>query len=126
MAVKENLNIPILILAILYVLSIFYFHFVEGWSYLDAAYFTTATITTVGYGDLVPETDYGKLGAILLSFFGVSIGFYIITHLGYWRERAIDSKIKRQLEVLKYLTMTHRSKTEKIKEKLREDHESEK
>ena len=28
------------------------YHFVEGWPYLDAAYFSVMTISTVGYGDI--------------------------------------------------------------------------
>ena len=33
----------------------------EGWPLLDTAYFLTVTITTVGYGDMCPETDEGKV-----------------------------------------------------------------
>jgi len=32
------------------------YHFVEGWPYLDAAYFSVMTISTVGYGDITPVT----------------------------------------------------------------------
>ncbi len=121
MASNDDLTVPLVILAFLYVLSIFYFHFVEGWSYLDAAYFTTATITTVGYGDLTPSTDYGKIGAIVLSFFGVSLALYIITHLGHWRERALDQKIRKKLDLIKYLTHGDVKKEKKVKKKLEEE-----
>ena len=123
MASNDDLIVPIVILAFLYVVSIFYFHFVEGWSYLDAAYFTTITITTVGYGDLTPSTDYGKIGAILLSFFGVSLALYIITHLGRWRERTLDEKIRRRLDLIKYLTHIDSKKEKEAKKKLGEEHD---
>jgi len=41
-----------------------FYHFFEGWRYLDALYFSTATMTTVGYGDITPVTDNGKLFTI--------------------------------------------------------------
>jgi voltage-gated potassium channel Kch len=48
------------------------FWLVEGWSLLDAAFFSVVTISTVGYGSLVPETVLGKLFAM----------FYILAGLG--------------------------------------------
>ena len=34
---------------------------VENWSLMETTYFLTVTITTVGYGDLCPESPEGKL-----------------------------------------------------------------
>jgi voltage-gated potassium channel len=48
----------------------FAFMFVEDKTFLEALYFVIATITTVGYGDVVPESDSGKLFTILLITFG--------------------------------------------------------
>ena len=45
---------------------------VEGWSYADGIYFATVTLTTVGYGDLNPQTGAGRFLAILYCLFGVS------------------------------------------------------
>lgn len=33
-----------------------FFHGVEGWSWLDSYFFTVVTLSTVGYGSLVPAT----------------------------------------------------------------------
>jgi hypothetical protein len=57
------------------------FHFVEGWSWLDAAYFSTVTIATVGFGDLHPVTTIGKLFVILYIFVGVGIFVAIFAFL---------------------------------------------
>lgn len=102
---QKSIAIPLVVLAILYVMSILFFHYVEGWSYLDAAYFTTSTISTVGYGDIVPQSDYGKMGSILLIFSGVGLAFYVITHLGFLRERKVDPAVKKRIEMLKSFTM---------------------
>lgn len=40
------------------------FSALEGWNYLDSVYFTLATLTTVGYGDVVPTLLETKLIAI--------------------------------------------------------------
>jgi hypothetical protein len=48
------------------------FWLVEGWPLLDAAFFSVVTISTIGYGNLVPETAVSKLFAM----------FYILVGLG--------------------------------------------
>jgi len=40
---------------------------------LDAFYWSTSTITTVGYGDVVLVTDSGKIFAIFYMFSGILI-----------------------------------------------------
>lgn len=37
----------------------------------DAAYYTVVTITTVGFGDMVPKTDAGKLVTVLMIIAGI-------------------------------------------------------
>lgn len=53
---------------------------VEHWRLLDALYFTIITLTTVGYGDLTPKTDAGKIFTIVYIFVGISLisGFIIL------------------------------------------------
>ncbi len=42
-------------------------------SFFDALYWASVTLTTVGYGDVCPVTDIGRLISILSSVFGVAI-----------------------------------------------------
>ena len=49
---------------------------------LDAAWWTVATVTTVGYGDVVPVTETGKIIAIFYMFFGISILALFLSVLG--------------------------------------------
>lgn len=57
--------------------------FAEGWSALDALYFTVITLTTIGYGDLHPTTDVAKIFTIVFVIAGVGLilGFlnFIVT-----------------------------------------------
>ena len=49
------------------------FSLVEGVSLLDGLYWALVTMTTVGYGDIVPHTIYGKLIAILTILSGIAV-----------------------------------------------------
>lgn len=42
-------------------------------SFFDALYWATITLTTVGYGDLTPVTNIGRIVSMLSSIFGVAI-----------------------------------------------------
>lgn len=41
--------------------------------FFDALYWSTVTLTTVGYGDLTPVTDIGRFVSMLSSLFGVAV-----------------------------------------------------
>jgi hypothetical protein len=61
-----------LALTLLFIGTIFY-TLVEGWSPLDALYFSVVTMATVGYGDLSPKTEFGKAFTIIFILVGVGI-----------------------------------------------------
>ena len=42
-------------------------------NFFDALYWATVTLTTVGYGDMVPVTEIGRFVSMLSSLFGVAI-----------------------------------------------------
>lgn len=42
-------------------------------NFFDALYWATVTLTTVGYGDMIPVTDIGRFVSMLSSLFGVAI-----------------------------------------------------
>ncbi len=48
---------------------------------VEALYFTIVTISTVGYGDIVPVTDLGRIFAIILIISGLSIFLSAVTVL---------------------------------------------
>lgn len=52
--------------------TIFY-NQVEGLRIIDALYFSVVTLTTVGYGDFTPQTDFGKIFTIIYTLAGIGI-----------------------------------------------------
>ncbi len=42
-------------------------------TFLDAIYWSTVTLTTVGYGDLCPATDLGRVISMLSALFGIAV-----------------------------------------------------
>ena len=68
----EFRGLLIFVLIILIIGTTFYHHF-EGWRWLDSFYFSSISLTTVGYGDITPKTDIGKIFTIFYIFSGVGV-----------------------------------------------------
>lgn len=69
--------------------------------FFDALYWATVTLTTVGYGDMVPVTDIGRFISMLSSLFGVAIialpsGVITASYLD--ELRSIKNRIKESTE----------------------------
>ena len=70
-----------------------FYHFVENITWLDSYYFSVVTLTTVGYGDIVPHTAAGKLFTTFYLMIGIGI---ITTFLSYSVRRQGDRLAKRR------------------------------
>ncbi|CAN5373905.1 potassium channel protein [soil metagenome] len=57
------------------------FRYFEEFSWLDSIYTSAQTVTTVGYGDLAPKTQAGRVFAIFLMLTGVGTVLYALTVL---------------------------------------------
>ncbi len=103
-AITHNVMMAILWLLSIYFIAIYLFEIYEGWGLLDSVYFVTSTISTVGYGDLVPQSSEGKIIAVALMWVGISVALYIISNITSYRENVLDKEIVKKLSVLKSLT----------------------
>jgi voltage-gated potassium channel len=64
----------ILLLATTYIfLGALAYSYIEGWPLDDAVYFTVVMLTTIGFGDLAPVTDVGRLFTIVYVILGLGI-----------------------------------------------------
>ena len=59
--------------AIILAIGTITYHYLEGWSWIDALYFSIITLTTIGYGDFSPQTTAGKLFTIVYIIIGIGM-----------------------------------------------------
>lgn len=63
-------------------------------SWVDNAYLSLVTITTLGFGDITPKTEIGKLVVSSQAFFGVMILGLFLNSLSHERSRALVNSEK--------------------------------
>ena len=86
---------------------------------LDALWWCVATVTTVGYGDVVPVTSLGRIVALVYMFFGIilfSTTLAVISNTFYKKriEKVETEKKKQDMNYLRNLVI---SKLEDIERK---------
>lgn len=72
-----------LLLSAYYGLGVGVYGHLEGWGFTDCVYFTTASVTTVGYGDIVPATHAGMLFSIFFLGAGLVLVGSLLNDLGH-------------------------------------------
>lgn len=85
MKLLSKFLVPVVIFIILIFAGAYIFQQLEkkqSLSYLDSVYFTVITIATIGYGDIVPKSDLGKIFTMCFSFLGIGMAFYFFSVIG--------------------------------------------
>ena len=106
MIFTSKLKFTLIILFTIFIIGTVGFHFIEGWSFVDSFYACITTLSTVGYGDFVPETTAGKLFAVFIIIFGVGMMFYSLVLMA---ETFIEARLR---------SLLGRGKLEKTIEKM--------
>jgi len=75
MKALRNLRLIGICLAILTLLGMTGFHFIEGWSWFDGFYMVVTTLTTIGYQEVHPLSHTGRIFNVALIIAGVSLVF---------------------------------------------------
>ena len=90
-------------------------------SYLDALWWSVATITTVGYGDTIPVTETGKVIAMIYMFSGISILTIGISIMGtiFYKKRFEGEQ--KEISHAQKLILNRLDDLEKNQEKLQKD-----
>jgi len=78
MRTLRNLRILFAMLLLLLAAGTIGFHFIEGWTWFDGLYMVVTTFTTIGYGEVHPLSQAGRIFNIFLILLGVGNVFLII------------------------------------------------
>lgn len=76
-----RLKIYLTVFTVLLLAGVSGFMVIENFSFTDALYFTIVTMATVGYGDIHPQTDIGKLLALIIIIGGVGTFLGVIASI---------------------------------------------
>ena len=100
---QSKIYVAVLLLLAVFIAGVFGYKFISEYSWIDAFYMTVITITTVGFGEVVPLDDVDKLFTsvlILSSIFILAYAISVITeymlsknNIGNLREKRIHKII---------------------------------
>jgi voltage-gated potassium channel len=77
----KGLKISVILFLVVLAVGTIGFHLIESRSLFSSLYWTVETVTTVGYGDILPTGVAGRGFAIAVMLFGVSLGLYSLSSM---------------------------------------------
>lgn len=78
----------------------------EGWGFLDALYMTVITLSTVGFREVLPLDDSGRVFTLTLIAIGVGLVLVTVTVVaqwileGRWGERTRRKRMQRRIDAM--------------------------
>lgn len=103
----RHLKVSITVLGLLISLGTLGYMGIEGWNFLDSLFMTAITLATVGYQEIHPLSENGKIFTMLLIVFGVSVLGYIVGSLaqimfeGQFQRIVGRKKVEKKIEALR-------------------------
>ncbi len=74
----RNLRRVSIALAVIFVLGTIGFHVIEGWPWFDCFYMVLITVSTIGYSEVHPLTEAGRIFNVIVIVVGVGVVFLAI------------------------------------------------
>ncbi len=103
---RKELIGGVIALIVVFLIGTLWYRYIEQWTWLDAAYMTMSTLATVGFGEINPLGQRGRVFTMLLIVMGlVTIG-YIVNRFtealiqGYFQDGIRQRQEKRLLTTL--------------------------
>ena len=103
----RHLKVSIIVLALLVTLGCLGYMAFEGWGFLDALYMTVITLATIGFQEVHPLSQPGKIFTMVLIVIGVSVLGYIVGSLaqimfeGQFQRIMGRKKVEKRIEALR-------------------------
>ncbi|HAV53532.1 MAG TPA: potassium channel protein, partial [Aequorivita sp.] len=100
---NSKIAIAVFLLLVVFATGVIAFRFFSDYSWIDAFYMTVITITTVGYGEVMPLSPAEKIFVSLLiisSIFIVGYAISVITeyilskNIGVLRQKKVQKKLE--------------------------------
>ena len=111
---KRNSFGRVLAAAVVFVvISAAIFSAIEDKPFASGLWYALVTITTVGYGDVVPLTDNGRFYGAILIIFGVVLFSLLTANISAFLVGAEQKKM--ESEILKYVQLTEQRMAEQSK-----------
>ena len=90
---KDRASRGILITAaLLLVAGTVLFAWIEGFSPIDSFYFSFITLSTIGYGDLSPTTELGKIVTVIYGIAGLGVIAALVSAIASQRMRESEQQ----------------------------------
>ena len=102
--VLRELLVPLLAIFAILIIGFFGYIFIEGFSPLKSLYMLVITFATIGYGDVVPVTDAGRIFTICIVISGLTVGVYAVGKISAFFVEGELSKILKQRKMNKVLS----------------------
>jgi hypothetical protein len=74
------------------------FMIIEGFSLIDSFYFSFITLSTIGYGDLSPSTELGKIVTVIYGIAGLGVIAALVSAIASQRLREAKAAAKSDTE----------------------------
>lgn len=101
-------RVVLLIVVVVFIITAGAFIFLqfEDWTVVEAFYFATVTLTTVGYGDITPTTEASRVVTIIYSLLTIPLFFLMIGLFGEvvftkYIDRAVRAHTRTSIKRLK-------------------------
>lgn len=76
----RQFQLSLLLLLGLMLVGVVGYHYLEGMPWVDGAYMTIITLTTVGFGEVYPLSPAGRLFTMMLILLGVGVSAYAVSN----------------------------------------------
>jgi voltage-gated potassium channel len=62
-----------LAVVIVLVVGVVFYSLAEGWSFANSLYFTVIALSTIGFGDLAPTTEFSRVFTVFYAIVGIGL-----------------------------------------------------
>ena len=101
--ILRELLVPLVAISGILIVGFWGYIVIEGFTPLQSLYMLVITFATIGYGDVVPVTDTGRIFTICLIISGFTVGVYAIGKISAFFVEGELSKILKQRKMNKVL-----------------------